>query len=220
MTPMSEVTVLIVDDHLLVREGLRALLADEPNVRVLGEAETGEGALELVEQLQPGLVLMDIQLPGISGIEATRRIKRARPSTAVILLTMYASEMYVVEGIRAGAAGYLVKDCTRELLCHTVKAVMEGGSMITHRLLGHVIQGLEHGHRAGSDDTPLAERLTTREVEVLRLVARGYHNKAIASELHLAEVTVKKHVQSIIGKMGTSDRTQAAISAFRLGLVE
>lgn len=215
-----ELKVLIVDDHLVVREGLRSMLQSDPTIIVVGEAGTGEEAIELAQQLQPEVVLMDIQLPTMSGIEATRRIKAALPSPAIILLTMYDSNMYVVEGIRAGAAGYLTKDCSRELLCHTVNAVVDGGSMVTATLLRHAFQGLERKHGPQNEDSPLTERLTSREVEVLRLVARGYHNKAIASELHLAEVTVKKHVQNIIGKMGTSDRTQAAIVAFRLGLVD
>ena len=215
-----ELRVLIADDHLVVREGLRSMLQSDPTIIVVGEAATGEEAIELAQQLQPDVVLMDIQLPGMSGIQATQQLKAVQPRTAIILLTMYNSNMYVVEGIRAGAAGYLIKDCTRELLCHTINGAVDGGSMVTSTLLRHAFHGLNQKQGPQNEDGPLTERLTSREIEVLRLVAQGNHNKDIAAELQLAEVTVKKHVQSIIGKMGASDRTQAAIAAFRLGLVE
>lgn len=215
--------VLVVDDHPVVREGLRAMLRIDPGIEVVAEAGSGEEAIEQAARLEPDVVLTDIRMPGMSGIEVTQRVKAMRPSTAVIVLTIYDSEMYVVEALRAGAAGYLVKDSSRELLCHTINAVVDGGTMVPSGLLRQAIQGLLQRPRATAEelgDSPVAERLTPRELEVLRLVALGQANREIARRLSLAEVTVKKHVQSIIGKLGVSDRTNAAIMAVRLGLVE
>lgn len=215
--------VLLVDDHTVVREGLRSMLLSDPSIVVVGEAASGEEGIDQAFTLAPDVVLMDIQLPGISGIEATRRIKAAQPGTAVVFLTMYNSEMYVVEGLRAGAAGYLVKDSSRELLCHAIHAVLDGCVMIKSTLLRRATQGpsrVSQQPGEGQGGFGVMESLTNRELEVLHLVAQGYPNKQIAAELHLAEVTVKKHVQSVMGKLGASDRTQAAIMAVRLGLAE
>ncbi len=215
--------VLIVDDHPLVREGIRAMLSTDPGIEVAGEADGGAEAIKITKELEPDVVLMDISMPGMNGLEVTRRIKVANPSTAVIILTMYSSEMYVVEALRAGAAGYLAKDSSPEFLCHAIRAVVSGGTMVRSDLLRYAIQGMSRmplrpEERKGN--FPMAEWLTVRELDVLRLVGHGKGNKEIAAEMHLAEVTVKKHVQSIIGKLGASDRTQAAILAVRLGLVE
>lgn len=199
------------------------MLREEPDMEVVGEASTGEEALLKVDELDPQVVLMDVRLPGINGIEATRQVKRARPTTSVIVVTMYDSETYMVEAIRAGAAGYLTKDTSRELICHSVRAVVDGGTMVRSELLRHAVEGLlkmpDKGV-AGDGEPLMAGRLTSRELEVLRLVTRGLGNKAVGNELHLAEVTVKKYVQSLIGKLGASDRTQAAIMGIRLELVE
>ncbi|MEW6034229.1 MAG: response regulator transcription factor [Chloroflexota bacterium] len=214
--------ILVVDDHPVVREGLRTMLSGEAGFQIVGEAGNGEEAIEKAQQLEPDVMLVDIRMPGMNGIEVTRRIKSERPTTAVIVLTMYDSEMYVVEAIRAGAAGYLVKDSSRDLLCHSIRAVVNGGTMVRSGLLRQAVQLLLNTPRhvpreAGSTPT---ERFTARELDVLRLVAQGLSNRPIARELNLAEVTVKKHVQNIIGKLGASDRTHAAIVAVRLGLVE
>jgi len=214
---------MVVDDHPVVREGLRAMLSNEQDIKVIAEASSGEEAIEKVNQLEPDVVLTDIRMPGMNGIQVTQRIKAARPSTAVIVLTMYDSEMYVVEALRAGAAGYLVKDSSRELLCHAINAVADGGTMVRSSLLRQAIQGLLQIPRQlpeGQADSVVTERFTARELDVVRLVTQGYANREIASELNLAEVTVKKHVQSIIGKLGVSDRTHAAIMAVRMGLAE
>ena len=215
--------VLVVDDHPVVLEGLRSMLTGDPEIEVVGEASGGEEALEMVQHLQPDVVLTDLRMPGMGGIELTQRIKAAHPGTAVIVLTMYDSEMYVVEAIRAGAAGYLVKDSSRELLGHAIRTVVDGNTMVKSSLLRKAVRGTSRLHRHSEDaqnGSYIAERFTPREQEVLRLVAQGTANREIAKELCLAEVTVKKHVQSIIGKLGASDRTHAAILAVRLGLVE
>ncbi|MDP3062590.1 MAG: response regulator transcription factor [Chloroflexota bacterium] len=216
------INVLLVDDHTVVREGVRTMLSGEPDIVVVGEASSGEEALQRVHELAPHVVLMDIRMPGMSGTEAARRIMSASPTTSVIMLTMYDSDMYVVEAIQAGAAGYLTKDVSRELLCHAVRSVVAGGTMLRSGLLKRAMEGLlrsSAGKQQGAD-VPLVEHLTPREMEVLRLVAQGYGNKEICQELHLAEITVKKYVQNVIQKMGVSDRTHAAIRAVRLGFVE
>ena len=217
------IRVLLVDDHTVVREGVRTMLSGEPGVVVVGEASNGEEALQRVQELAPHVVLMDIRMPGMSGTEAARRIKSASPTTSVIMLTMYDSDMYVVEAIQAGAAGYLTKDVSRELLFHAVRSVVDGGTMVRSGLLKRAMDALlrsSAGDKKEGADVSLVERLTPREMDVLRLVARGHGNKEICEELKLAEITVKKYVQTVIQKLGVSDRTHAAIQAMRLGLVE
>ncbi len=218
----EKITVLLVDDHTVVREGLRTMLSGEADIDVVGEASTGEEALQMVAELEPNVVLMDIRMPGMSGTEAARKVKSLRPTTAVIMVTMYDSEMYVIEAIRAGAAGYLTKDASRELLCHSVRAVMDGGTMVRSGLLRQAVEGLFE-KATGPEveaDLSLTGRLTERERDVLRLLAQGHGNKDIAAELHLAEITIKKYVQNVISKLGVSDRTHAAIVGVRLGLAE
>lgn len=203
------------------------MLISDPGITVVGEAGEGQEAVEKAERLEPDVVLSDIRMPGLSGIEVTRQIKQLRPATVVILLTMYDSDMYVVEALRAGAAGYLLKDSSRELLCEAIHAAVEGSTMVRSRLLRQALQGVP---RLSAPSGPVGRapppgrratgQLTGRELDVLRLLTEGYANKEIAKELYLAEVTVKKRVQSIIAKLGASDRTHAAILAVRQGLVE
>lgn len=215
--------ILLVDDHPVVRKGLCSILSGDPRLKIVGEAVNGEDALEQVQQLKLDVVLTDILMPGMSGIEVTRRIKRVRPDLVVVLLTMYDSNAYVTEGLRAGAAGYLVKDSSPEFLCNAVIAAVNGGTIVSSNLLHRAIKGLVRGSNKRENeqgDDSIEARFTTRELDALRLVAEGYTNREIAMELSLAEITVKKHVQNIISKLGVSDRTQAAISAARLGLVQ
>jgi len=219
----ATIRVFVVDDHPVVREGLRAMLNGDPRIEVVGEAGSGEEAIQKMDQLEPDVALVDIRMPGMGGIELTQRIKAEWPNTATILLTMYDNEMYVVEALRAGAAGYLVKDSTREFLCHAIDVAVRGGTIVRSGLLHQAIHGLlrtsslpEDGH----SEFAVNERFTPREFDVLRLMAQGHPNRQIAADLNLAEVTVKKHVQSIIAKLGASDRTQAALVAVRLGLVQ
>ncbi len=224
------VRVLVVDDHTVVRKGLRAMLGGDPGLEVVGEASGGEEAVSKAAELEPDVVLMDIQMPDISGIESTRRIKEAKPATCVIMITVYESEIYVVEALRAGAAGYLLKDSSPELLCHAVKAVVDGASMVGSALLRRAVGGAARDPQLRRDGPagpglmqrmPLfTERLTAREMDVLRLVAQGLANKEIARKLNVAEFTAKKHVQNIIAKLNVSDRTQAAIVAVKVGVVD
>ena len=215
--------ILIVDDHPVVRQGVCSMLNGDPQLEVVGTAVGGEDALDQLIQLEPDLVLTDILMPGMSGIELTRKIKTERPATVVILLTMYDSNMYVVEGLRAGASGYLVKDSSPEFLRDAIDTAIKGGTIVKSGLLHQAIKGLLRGSRqpaVDQVDSSVEERFTPRELEVLRFIAEGSTNREIAKELSLAEITVKKHVQNVIAKLGVSDRTQAAITAARLGLVQ
>ncbi len=215
--------ILLIDDHPVVLKGIRSMLSENPELEIVGEASSGEEALEKLTQLEPDIVLTDILMPGMNGIEITRRVKRARPETIVILLTMYDSNVYVMEGLRAGAAGYLVKNSSPEFLLHAIETAVKGGSIVKTDLLHQAVKRLTRftdGTETEQSDAVGTGRFTVRELDVLRLVAEGYTNGDIAKELSLAEITVKKYVQSVISKLGASDRTQAAIKATQLGLVQ
>ena len=214
--------ILLVDDHPVVLKGIRSMLSENPEIEIVGEASSGEEALDKLNQLEPDVVLTDILMPGMNGIEITRRVKRARPETVVILLTMYDSNVYVMEGLRAGAAGYLVKNSSPEFLLHAIETAVKGGSIVKTDLLHQAVKRLTRFGNETETEQPDAVgtgRFTVRELDVLRLVAEGYTNRDIAKELSLAEITVKKYVQSVISKLGASGRTQAAIKATQLGLV-
>ena len=220
---VEPISVLIVDDHTVAREGLRAMLETDQQVRVVGEAADGQEALERVGQTRPKVVLMDIKMPGLDGLEATRRLKADHPTVGVVMMTSYDDDALVIDSVRAGAAGYLLKDSSRDLLSHTIGAVASGGMLVKASLLRRAISSLIQVRlpaEAGLASREGIEELTEREQEVLRLLAEGQTNKEIGDNLALAEVTIKKHVQSIIGKLRASDRTQAAITALRMGLIE
>lgn len=221
---MDSIRTLIVDDHPVVREGFRAMLATDQAIEVIGEARDGLEAVAMVAEHQPDVVLMDIVMPNLDGIEATRRIKDQRPSTAVIMLTIYDNDAYVVDAVRAGASGYLLKDASRDLLIHTIRAASSGGTLIKTSLLYEAISGLVGANpkqrKGDSSRANGCEELTEREREVLKLVAEGRTNKEIGKALAMAEDTAKKHVQSIIAKLGASDRTHATLKAARAGLIK
>lgn len=218
---MEAIRVLVVDDHQLVREGLKAMIDQEEDITVVGEASDGAEALAMVRELAPNVVLMDIRMPKMDGLEATRRLKTDCPGTSVIMISVYDNEAYVVDAIRAGAAGYILKDVSRDLLVHTVKAVSAGGVLHRSSLLRRALESVAFPSTPERHLTPCAvpEALSTREMDVLGLMVEGLTNKQIAAELSLAEDTVKKHVQSLIAKFQASDRTQAAVKAVRAGLV-
>ena len=220
----EQIKVLLVDDHPVVREGLRVILGTAPDIKVVAEASDGAEAVEEAVEHQPDVVLMDLRMPSMDGIEATRRIKSKLPSTSVIVLTIYDNDAYVIDAVRAGAGGYLLKDASKELLLHTIRAVNSGGILIKTSLLREAIISLassaseqfrEHPSRLSGID-----ELTPREREVLRLVAQGRSNKQIGEVLVISEETAKKHVQNIILKLGVSDRTQAAVRGVQMGLIE
>lgn len=213
----SKIRVLLVDDHAMVREGLKVMLSTDPGLEMVGTASDGEEAIALVDKCKPNVVLMDVRMPGMNGIEATRLIKASHQGVSVVMLTVYESEVYVADAVEAGAAGYLLKDASRELLCHTVHAVYEGGALLPGPLLKETLDSIRslEGRRRRSSLGTIAALLTPREQEVLGLIVEGMANKEIAAALTITEDTVKKHVQSIIAKLGVSDRTQAAVKAVR-----
>jgi two-component system NarL family response regulator len=219
------VTVLIADDHMIAREGLRAMLDTTAQIRVIGEAHNGKDALDKVNGLQPAIVLMDYKMPELDGLEATRRIKTQYPAVSVIMMSTYEDEGIVVDAVQAGASGYLVKDCSRDLLLHTVLAVASGGMLVKASLLQRAFGISERGAMQPTRERPNVpalpvEALTGREESILRLMAEGKTNRAIAEAMGFAEVTIKKHVQDIIAKLYATDRTHAAIIAMRLGFID
>ena len=221
---MDKIKVLLVDDHPVVREGLRTILATTPDIEVVAEAADGLEAIEKANEHRPDVVLMDLRMPNLDGLEATRRIKSQLASTSVIVLTIYDNEAYIVDAIRAGAGGYLLKDVSKDLLIHTIRTVNSGGMLVKTSLLREAVLGLAHATTGQSGKKPAGtgapNGLTPRERDVLRLVIEGRSNKEIGRVLSISEGTAKKHVQTILSKLGVSDRTQAAVKAVRHGFIE
>jgi len=214
------IRVLLVDDQRLMREGLRILLEMEEDLEIVGEAGDGEAALAAYAELRPDVVLMDVQMPGMDGVEATWRLRERWPEAKVMILTTFDDDEYVFEGLRAGALGYLLKDVSGSELAAAARTVAAGGALIQPSVARKVVAELARmAPPARSMDAALAEPLTEREVGILRLVAEGLTNRQIAQRLSLAEGTVKNYVTNILGKLGARDRTQAAIRARELGVV-
>ncbi|MCR4418702.1 MAG: response regulator transcription factor [Clostridia bacterium] len=211
---MKSVRVLIVDDHQLIREGLTKVLALHPEIQVVGEAATGEEALQRASELEPDVVLLDLNLPGMDGVEVCR-VLTGNGRCRVIALTVYDDDEHVFAAVRAGAAGYLLKDVSPDELARAVRAVADGEGVMHPRVTGKIMR--EFNRLSGRQSLPVP--LTPREVEVLKLVARGYSNKAIAAELYISQKTVKNHITSILRKLELEDRTQAAVWAVRARLV-
>lgn len=198
------VRVLLCDDHEMVRAGLRSFFDVQDGIEVVGEAGTAEQALALIGRTRPDVVLMDLVLPGMSGVEAVRRISADHPAVKVLVLTSFSSDSTVLEAVRAGAAGYLLKDVNPTELAGALKTVHAGGSPLHPSVAAAVMRNVSE-----------PEHLTNREREVLGLIARGLSNRLIARELALSEKTVKAHVSAILSKLGAADRTQAALWAVR-----
>jgi DNA-binding NarL/FixJ family response regulator len=213
----DSITVLLVDDQALFREGLRTLLSVQSGIEVVGEAANGEEAVRAVEKLRPAVVLMDLQMPVLDGVAATKHIHSARPECKVIVLTTFDDDEYVFEGLRAGAVGYLLKDVGSERLVEAIKLAARGESFLQPSVAYKVIS--EFARLTRKTDRQLIEPLSTRELEILALVANGASNKEIGAALFIAEGTVKNHLTNILGKLGARDRTQAALKARELGLI-
>jgi DNA-binding NarL/FixJ family response regulator len=207
--------VVVADDHDLVRAGLRGLLGGERDLEVIGEAANGQEALTLCRRLRPDVVLMDVRMPDMDGLAVTRAIKYESPATSVILFTMYENADYLVEALKAGAAGYLLKGASKREIVSTVRQVVAGESVLHPEL---VLQLLRRLSGAAQESAP-AEQLTRRERDVLRLIALGQTNREIGETLCLTVSTIKTHVEHVIDKLGVSDRTQAAVRAIELGLL-
>ena len=223
----SPVRVLIVDDQALVRMGFRMVLDAEPGIEVVGEAADGRGAVERTGALAPDIVLMDVRMPGMDGIEATTEIVARHPATRVIVLTTFDLDEYAFAGLRAGASGFLVKDTRPEHLMEAIRAVADGDAAISPRVTRRMIEllgptmpaaGAEAGSATGAAD-PRLRPLTARELEVLTALAEGLTNQEIAGRLYLSESTVKTHVGRVLAKLEVRDRVQAVILAYDCGLV-
>ncbi|MGD9030570.1 MAG: response regulator transcription factor [Anaerolineae bacterium] len=210
------ITVLVVDDHEVVRRGLRSYLDALPGFAVVGEAESGEAAIQLAVEHIPDVVLMDLVMPGMDGVEATRRVKNASPRTQIVVLTSYHQDEHIFPALKAGATSYVLKDVKMDELADAVRRAARGEATLHPRVAARVIQEF-HGAR-GVELNPFTE-LTDREMEVLRLIANGLSNSEIAEELVISGNTVKGHVSNILSKLHLADRTQAAVYAWREGIV-
>jgi DNA-binding NarL/FixJ family response regulator len=216
------IKVLIADDQALVRTGLRAIIESEPDMQVIGEARDGSEAVEAVRRLRPDVALMDIRMPRLDGVAATRTLLRGAVPirTRILILTTFDLDEYITDALRAGASGFLLKDATGDQLVDAVRVVSSGEAMlapsVTRRLLERIA---ENSGTAGDDGRRIRDLLSARELDVLLLVARGQSNAEIGATLHLAETTVKSHVQSLLAKLGVRDRLQAAVAAYDSGLV-
>lgn len=212
----EQITLLVVDDHLLVRQGILAFLELQPDLVVLGEASSGEEAVHMAAELTPGVVLMDLIMPGIGGVEATRQVKQVSPRTQVIVLTSYHEDKYIFPALRAGAISYVLKDVGPDELAETIRKAARGESTLHPRIALRVVQEIQGVKReAHLPETDLSER----EREVLCLIAAGRTNAEIAQELIISEKTVKGHVSNILSKLHMLDRTQAAVFAWQQGIV-
>ena len=212
------IRILLVDDQTVVREGIAAIISTDPDIEVIGQAAHGEEALSLMRHLHPDLVLMDLQMPVMNGVQTTKELKKNYPQVPVLVLTTYAADEWVFDAVQAGAAGYLLKDSRRDELVAAIKGTVEGESFvdpaIAGKLLHHVAgrMGSQHAVTSGIDS------LTERELDVLQLIALGLNNTAIAERLHLAPGTVRNYVSTIFEKLRVSDRTQAAVAAIKAGI--
>ena len=223
---MKLIKILLVDDQPLFREGLRTLLSVQSDFEIVGEAGNGEEAIKQARTLQPAVVLMDLQMPVLDGVAATRCLKTEQPDCRVIVLTTFDDDENVFDGLRAGAVGYLLKDAPSEKLCEAIRLAARGESFLQPSVAAKVVAEFARLTSTASKtaapsqlhNEPLIEPLSDREREILSLISAGASNREIANTLFLAEGTVKNHVTNILGKLGVRDRTQAALKAKEMGL--
>ena len=208
--------IVICDDQAIMRDGLEMLLNLEKDIQVVGLAQDGAEAVEQVAQHQPDLVLMDLKMPGMNGIEATRQIRARYPAVKVLVLTTYDDDEWVFDAIRAGAAGYLLKDTPREEVLKAIRGTVGGKSFVDPAVAGKLLDQVADGQTQPA--TLITDKLTRREVDILHQLARGLNNATIAEQLYLSEGTVRNYVSAIFTKLDVSDRTQAAVIAIRHGL--
>ena len=223
---MTKIRVLLADDQDIIRTGLTIILNHQVDIEIVGQAADGVEAVEFAKQLHPDVILMDIKMPRLNGIQATRQIIAALPRTQIIILTTYDTDDWVFDGIRAGAVGYLLKDTSGDNLAEAVRGAMRGESQMDPTVARKVLREFQHAtsvNRAAPapvlEEEPL-EKLTDREEEILKLLAAGLSNKEIAQQLSLSEGTVKNHISAILAKLHANDRTQAVLTALKRGLVD
>ncbi len=207
---MKKLSILIADDHPVVRDGLRGMLESQADFEVVGEAEDGAQAIQLVAELKPEIVLMDLRMPVVDGVTAIREIKGSQAESQILVLTTYDSDADILPAIEAGATGYLLKDSSREELYGAIRATARGETVLAPTVAARLV---------GRMRAPAEEKLSSRELEVLQLVAEGASNKEIASSLHISQATVKSHLIHIFGKLGVSDRTAAVTVALQRGIM-
>jgi DNA-binding NarL/FixJ family response regulator len=215
---LTDVRVVIVDDHDLFRSGLRNLLEDE-GVQVIGEAAAGQEALDIVREVAPDVVVMDLNMPGMGGVEATRHISKVAPLTRVVMLTISDEDNDVIDAILAGACGYLLKDSSIHDLIAGISAASRGESLISPTIASKVLQRLRASSKQPEIENTIRAELSDREIEVLKLIANGKDNAMIAAELHISPKTVKNHISNILMKLQIDNRIQAAVYAVRSGIV-
>ncbi len=213
---METIKILIVDDHPVVREGIGAMLKREPDFKIIGEASNGVEAVDRALELMPDIVLMDLRMPEMDGVEAIERIKAQRPDIKFIILTTYSDDEYIFKGIAAGARAYLLKDAPREELFKAIRAVSRGESLIQPVVASKVLDKLAELSRK----TPAMDTLSDREIEVLQLMAKGVSNKDIADQLSITQSTVKTHITSIFQKLNVTTRTEAVTTALKKGIIK
>lgn len=212
----ESISVLLVDDHAMVRQGVRAFLITQPDISVVGDAGSGEDAVKMAEQYIPDVILMDLIMPDMDGVEATRRVKQVSPRSQIVVLTSYHEDEHIFPALKAGALSYILKDVSAEELASTVRKAAIGEAVLHPRVAARVIKELQ-GIR-GEKVNPFTE-LSERELEVLKLIADGMSNAEMAAKLVLSEKTIKGHVSNILSKLHLADRTQAAVYAWREGVV-
>lgn len=227
-TRIKKTRVLLVDDHALARESLKDMLADESDLEVIGEAANGREALALCSMVKPDLVMMDVRMPEMDGLEATRVVKKSHPKTSVLMVTMHENPDYLLEALRAGAAGYVLKDASQDEVLDAVRQVRIGEFPLDQDLATRLLRRLASEGQVGrfspvnnnSRDKQPLEPLTPREIEVLGQLKLGLTNRQIGERLFISVGTVKNHVEHIITKLGVSDRTQAVVRSLELGLID
>ena len=218
---MSEIKILLADDHNVLRQGMAQVLSAQPDMHVVAQAENGRLAVQLANEHKPDVILMDVRMPVLDGVAATRLLTQRHPTIRVIMLTTFDDDDYVFDGLRAGAVGYLLKDVPSAKLVEAIRAAARGESFLQPSVAAKVVAEFSRmsGAKTADPQEDLVEPLSERELEILRVLATGASNREIAAALFITEGTVKNHITNILGKLGVRDRTQAALKAKEMGLI-